>query len=86
MKKSQLLNNPFLRGFITVVGVLISMFVVCLYMLVKTLIYVVAPIAIALYAADTFYDEHKFFTLHCVLVTTTMVLCAKYILNYFIKD
>lgn len=86
MKKSQLLNNPFLRGFITVVGVLISMSVVCLYMLAKTLIYVVAPIAIALYAADTFYEEHKFFTLHCVLVTTTMVLCAKYILNYFIKD
>jgi hypothetical protein len=55
-------------------------------MLAKTLIYVVAPIAIALYAADTFYDEHKFFTLHCVLVTTIMVLCAKYILKYFIKD
>lgn len=86
MKKSQLLNNPILRGFVTVACIVVSTIVVCLYMLAKTLIYVVAPIAIALYAADTFYDEHKFFTLHCVLVTTVMVLCAKYIVNYFIKD
>jgi len=86
MKRSKILNNPILRGFLTVISVVITLSVVCLYMLTKTLIYVVAPIAIALYAADTFYDEHKFFTLHCVLVTTTMVLCAKYIVNYFIKD